>query len=208
MDSARHPFPGSRPAYPPGDNGILLRLQDEYLAGDSSALSGMYGLACKVCRKYINAKSEGNSHIAALTREEREEKAHNAAAYLVSRYLEDKGFRIRKSFTGYLYLRVLHELYYRRKVDGAVDFVDPDILPVFRDRGNGGKEGESVQYDNGGRLIRDLVNALYIALTDNVCEMCRHEGTERTGETCWKCAFHNDRGNFFEPAEESGNEGQ
>lgn len=202
MDSARHPFPGSRPAYPPGDNGILLRLQDEYLGGDSSALSGMYALACKVCRKYINAKSEGNSHIAALTREEREEKAHNAVSYIVEQFLTRPDFRIEKSFTGYLYLRVLHELYYRRKVDGAVDFVDPDILPVFRDRGNGGKEGAAVQYDNRGRLIRDLVNALYIALTDNVCEMCRHEGTERASETCWKCAFHNDRGNFFEPEDE------
>lgn len=55
-----------------------------------------------------------------------EEKAHNAITYIIARYLRVKDFAITESFTGYLFLRIKHELFYQRKVDKIVDFVDWD----------------------------------------------------------------------------------
>lgn len=54
----------------------------------------------------------------------KEEKAHNAITYIIARYLRVKDFAITESFTGYLFLRIKHELFYQRKVDKIVDFVD------------------------------------------------------------------------------------
>lgn len=84
----------------------------------------MYKLGCKIALKYINAKAGTNPHIAHMSDDEKEEKAHNAITYIIARYLRVKDFSIRESFTSYLYLRVQHELYYQRKVDKIVDFVD------------------------------------------------------------------------------------
>lgn len=57
---------------------------------------------------------------------DKEEKAHNAITYIIARYLRVKDFAITESFTGYLFLRIKHELFYQRKVDKIVDFVDWD----------------------------------------------------------------------------------
>ena len=62
--------------------------------------------------------------MAQMARSDKEEKAHNAITYIIVRYLRVKDFAIRESFTAYLYLRIKHELFYQRKVDGIVDFVD------------------------------------------------------------------------------------
>ncbi len=109
---------------PRNDNERLLNYQYAAKHGDRTAYGKMYELGRTVALKYINAKAAGNRHVAAMSRAERDEKAHNAITYIVERFLVDSDFCIRKSFTSYLYLRVLHELFYRRKVDGIVDFVD------------------------------------------------------------------------------------
>ncbi|MBR4005848.1 MAG: hypothetical protein IKI90_08380 [Treponema sp.] len=110
---------------PKCDNERLLNYQWEYREnGDQNALNSMYALGYKIALKYIKTKERKNRHIAELCRSDKEEKAHNAITYIISRYLKVTDFSIRESFTSYLYYRVLHELYYRRKVDEIVSFVD------------------------------------------------------------------------------------
>jgi hypothetical protein len=84
----------------------------------------MYQLGYKVAARFIVNIAESQKKIAKLRRSEREEKAHNAIVYMIARYLRVKDFAITKSFTAYLYLRIKHELFYQRKVDTIVDFVD------------------------------------------------------------------------------------
>lgn len=114
---------------PKSDNERLLNLQYDYKEnGNAQALNAIYALGCTIALKYINAKVGKNSHIAHMSDDEKKEKAHNAITYIIARYLRVKDFSIRKSFTSYLYLRVQHELYYQRKVDKIVDFVDWESL--------------------------------------------------------------------------------
>ena len=114
---------------PQNDNERLLNYQWAYKEnGDNSALNAMYALGYTIAMKYISAKAKKNRHIAELCRSDKEEKAHNAITYIIARYLRDKDFVIIRSFTGYLYLRIQHELYYYRKVDKIVSFVDMETL--------------------------------------------------------------------------------
>lgn len=114
---------------PKCDNERLLNLQYAYrMDGDEGALGEMYALGKKIALKYISAKSSGNRHVAELGAEEKEEKAHNAITYIIARYLRVSDFWIAESFTSYLYLRVQHELFYRRKADEIVRFVDMETL--------------------------------------------------------------------------------
>jgi hypothetical protein len=114
---------------PNNDNQRLLNMQYDYKAnGNAQALNAMYALGCTIALKYINAKAGKNPHIEHMSDDEKEGKAHNAITYIIARYLRVKDFSIRKSFTSYLYLRVQHELYYQRKVDKIVDFVDWESL--------------------------------------------------------------------------------
>ena len=114
---------------PQNDNERLLNYQWAYKEnGDNSALNAMYALGYTIAMKYISAKAKKNRHIAELCRSDREEKAHNAITYIIARYLRDKDFVIIRSFTGYIYLRIQHELYYYRKVDKIVSFVDMETF--------------------------------------------------------------------------------
>ncbi len=114
---------------PRNDNERLLNFQYAWkTGGDKRALDGMYSLGRTVALKYINAKARGNRRVAELGAGEKAEKAHNAITYMIARYLEVDDFWIANSFTSYLYLRVQHELFYRRKVDGIVRFVDIDTF--------------------------------------------------------------------------------
>ncbi len=110
---------------PKCDNERLLNFQWAYKEkGDRNALNSMYALGFKVALKYIGAKARKNRHIAELGRSDREEKAHNAITYIIERYLKAPDFAVSRSFTAYLYLRVQHELFYTRKTDRIVQFVD------------------------------------------------------------------------------------
>lgn len=114
---------------PRNDNERLLNWQHDYKAnGDADALNRMYRLGRRIALRYIETAARNNRHVAELPRSDKEEKAHNAITYIIARYLRVKDFAIRESFTAYLYLRVRHELFYRRKVDGLVDFVDLETL--------------------------------------------------------------------------------
>lgn len=110
---------------PKNDNEKLLNWQYEYrIKGDEKALSKMYRLGEIIALRYINTVAKKNKAVAKLAQCDKEEKAHNAITYIIARYLRVKDFAITESFTGYLFLRIKHELFYQRKVDKIVQFVD------------------------------------------------------------------------------------
>ena len=112
---------------PKNDNERLLNMQYAYkVDGDRNALNDMYRVGLKVSLRYIAAIAKKNRHVRALCRSDKEEKAHNAIAYIIARLLKVEDFAVQKSFTAYLYLRIQYELFYQRKVDKIVDFVDWD----------------------------------------------------------------------------------
>ena len=113
---------------PKNDNEQLLNYQWDYKRGNETALNKMYELGYNIALRYISIHAKKNPHIARLDKSRRKEKAHNAITYIIARYLQVSDFAIYKSFTSYLYLRVQHELFYKRKVDDIVSFIDLDTI--------------------------------------------------------------------------------
>lgn len=112
---------------PKGDNECLLEYQYQYkINGKRQALADMYRLGVEICKKMISQKAKTNKHIKKLDADEREEKAIDATNYIIMRLMNRPDWYIKTSFTAYLYLRLLHELFYRRKVDSIIDYVDID----------------------------------------------------------------------------------
>ena len=110
---------------PQDDNEQLLEYQYQYkVEGKENALSKMYELGYSVCLRYINTEGQQNWKVKLLSRDDKAEKAHNAITYIIARYKRVPAFFIAKSFTAYLFLRVRHELYYTRKVDKLIMYVD------------------------------------------------------------------------------------
>lgn len=128
---------------PKTDNEKLLNLQFDYRHGDKEALGKIYKHSVEVCLKFINAVGKKNAHVRELSDCEKESKAADAASYLVEQFLTRPDFAINKNIPGYLYLRVEHELFYKRKVDGIVDFVD--LNEFFKE----GEEDENTCFLDG-----------------------------------------------------------
>ena len=109
---------------PKNDNEYLLECQWKYKHGDMSALDNLYKRSKTLSLKFINAIGQKNQHVRALSWESKKIKAEDAATYCIEQYMKRQDFAIEKNFPGYLFLRVVHELFYMRKVDHLVDFVD------------------------------------------------------------------------------------
>lgn len=127
---------------PRNDKEKLLELQYQYKHGRPEALNEMYGISVEICMKIINVIARSNSHVRRLSMSERRIKARDATTYLIEQYLTRDDFIIKTNVPGYLFLRVEKELFYQRKVDTIVDFVD---LALFF------KEGEEDQDENEGK---------------------------------------------------------
>ena len=110
------------------DNECLLNYQWDFKQGDKTALNKIYRLGYTIALRYISIHAKKNPHIAKLDKIYKKEKAHNAITYIIARYLQISDFAIYKSFTSYIYLRIQHELFYKRKVDDIVTFTDLDII--------------------------------------------------------------------------------
>ena len=123
----------SLPHYPEPktDNEKLLEWQWQYKHGDQQALIKIYDLSITICRKFINHIGQYNPHIKELSLPNIKQKAEDAATYLIERYIQKPNFVITKNYPGYLYLRVLHELYYLRKADKIQTFID--ITRIFKE---------------------------------------------------------------------------
>ena len=108
------------------DNDELLDMQAKILNGDKGVLSAMYTKLYEIAYKIINASSHKNEIIAGMSAEERQQKAHDAATYIIEQYLKRPEFRITKSMTGYLYRRINYELHgrFNRNCDKLLIFTD------------------------------------------------------------------------------------
>lgn len=138
---------------PKNDNERLLELQYQYkVNGKQEALTEIYELSCEICGKYISKETNRNRHIKNMDLDERSDKAKDAATYIVEQLLKRPDFQINKSFTGYLFLRVMKELYYQRKVDTIVDFVDLDEF--FKE----GTEDEAIAPEEDQEQQEDKMN--------------------------------------------------
>ena len=102
------------------ENQQLFILQKKIKDGDPRALTEMYEQLVTIAYKKINARSNSNAKIKALSADERKQKAHDAATYIIEQYLKRPDFEIIKSFNGYLNMRIAWELYgreHQRKCD-------------------------------------------------------------------------------------------
>lgn len=145
---------------PKNDNEYLLECQWQYRHGDQEALDRMYKRAKTLGLKFINAIGQSNSHVAALAYEAKKIKAEDAATYMIEQYIKRPNFEINKNFPGYLFLRIAHELYYRREVDKIVDFVD---LQKFLKEGYDDKDDELISQREDECLLgtRDVIKYKY-----------------------------------------------
>ena len=93
------------------DNQQLFILQSRLKNGDAQAMAEMYENLVTIAYKTINDQSNINAKIKALSADERKQKAHDAATYIIEQYLKRPDFVIKNSMTGYLFKRVQFELY-------------------------------------------------------------------------------------------------
>ena len=145
---------------PRNDNEYLLECQWQYRHGDDTALVKMYKRARTLGLKFINAIGQSNRHVMALAYESKKIKAEDAATYMIEQYIKRPDFVITKNFPGYLFLRVAHELFYRRKVDKVVDFVD---LQKFLKEGTDDKDDELISQREDDCLLgtREIIKYEY-----------------------------------------------
>jgi len=114
---------------PQNDNEILLNLQYQYKVNkNKNALAEFYRLGFETACKYVSKAVNTRRQFKELTMAQRTEKAQDAITYIIANLIRKPGWFITDSCTGYLYLRVEHELKYMRKVDKIVDFVDFDTF--------------------------------------------------------------------------------
>lgn len=107
-------------AEPKNDNEKLLNLQYEYRHGKEEALSTMHKKLEIIAKKII--KTESRKKHFELEDYEIEEKAQNAADYIIVQYLKRADFAMLHP-TSYLYLRVKHELYYQNELEKNYSFI-------------------------------------------------------------------------------------
>ena len=109
------------------DEQQLFSLQRRLKNGDAQAMAEMYEKLVTIAYKTINNQSNSNAKIKALSADERKQKAHDAATYIIEQYLKRPAFVITDSITGYLYTRINWELYgkdHQYKRDQMVVYTD------------------------------------------------------------------------------------
>ena len=112
---------------PESDDQQLFNLQSRLKNGDAQAMAEMYEKLVTIAYKTINNRSNSNAKIKALSADERKQKAHDAATYIIEQYLKRPAFEITNSITGYLYTRIKWELYgkdHQNKRDQMVVYTD------------------------------------------------------------------------------------
>ena len=142
------------------DDQQLFNLQSRLKNGDAQAMAEMYEKLVTVAYKTINSRSNSNAQIKALSADERKQKAHDAATYLIEQYLKRPAFVITDSITGYLYTRINWELYgkdHQNKRDQMVVYTDK--LPE--------RNGARKKYKY---LVKDVITGID-ATYDSVAEL-------------------------------------
>ena len=121
------------------DDQHLFILQSRLKNGDAQAMAVMYENLVTIAYKTINDQSNINAKIKALSADERKQKAHDAATYIIEQYLKRPDFVIKNSITGYLFKRVEFELY-------GKNMRHCDQMLIFYGDVPASKEGEKKYY--------------------------------------------------------------
>ena len=132
------------------DDQQLFNLQSRLKNGDAQAMAEMYEKLVTIAYKTINNRSNSNAKIKALSADERKQKAHDAATYIIEQYLKRPAFEITNSITGYLYTRIKWELYgkdHQYKRDQMVVYTDK--LPE--------RNGARIKYKY---LVKDVITGI------------------------------------------------
>jgi hypothetical protein len=132
------------------DDQLLFNLQTKLKNGDAQAMAEMYERLKVIAYKTINSRSCSNSKIKELSAEERQQKAHDAATYIIEQYLKRPQFVITDSITGYLYTRINWELYgkdHQYKRDRMVVYTD--TLPE--------RNGARIKYKY---IVKDVITGI------------------------------------------------
>ena len=132
------------------DEQQLFILQSRLKNGDAQAMAEMYEKLVTIAYKTINKQSNSFAKIKALSADERKQKAHDAATYVIEQYLKRPAFVITDSITGYLYTRVNWELYgkdHQNKRDQMVVYTDK--LPE--------RNGARIKYKY---LVKDVITGI------------------------------------------------
>lgn len=94
-----------------GNNQRLIQWQNEYLeTGDQNAWASLWLLSIETCRNIINGETRRKGFY--LSDDDKEDKARDAALYVLRRYKTRPGYRIEKGFITALKFGVIHSLYY------------------------------------------------------------------------------------------------
>lgn len=158
------------------DTQRYMQLQAEYKAGDSSKLADMYSVLYTLAYKAVN-KRLGKSGASA---DIRQQKAHDAATYIIEQYIKRADFVIKDSVLGYLYTRITKELNYARNCDKMLVFTD-----VMPERADGTKRIEFIvtdlktdtktTYESAGVM---LLNPVFKGLRRKRLAECLKNGTK------------------------------
>jgi len=108
--------------HPANDREELFNLQYDFKHGNQAALGEMYTRLYEIAYKTINRISQECAEVRGLALQERQQKAHDAATYIIEQYLKRPEFEIKDSITGYLFRRVQRELFFARKCDKMLVF--------------------------------------------------------------------------------------
>lgn len=131
------------------DEQQLFNLQTKLKNGDAQAMAAMYEKLVTVAYKTINSRSRSNAKIKALSATERQQKAHDAATYIIEQYLKRPAFVITDSITGYLYTRINWELYGEHQYKRNQIVVYTDKLPE--------RNGARIKYKY---LVKDVITGI------------------------------------------------
>ena len=132
------------------DDQQLFILQSRLKNGDAQAMAEMYEKLVAIDYKTINKQSNSFAKIKALSADERKQKAHDAATYIIEQYLKRPAFEITNSITGYLYTRIKWELFgkdHQNKRDQMVVYTDK--LPE--------RNGARIKYKY---LVKDVITGI------------------------------------------------
>ena len=94
-----------------GNNQLLIQWQNEYLeTGDQNAWASLWMLSIETCKNIIEGELRRKG--CWLPRDDKEDKARDAALYVLRRYKTRPGYRIEKNYISALKFGVMHSLYY------------------------------------------------------------------------------------------------
>lgn len=146
-------------ADPRTDGQRLFNMQYEYKRGDAAALDRMYRLLFTIAHKAINKRAAGSKKLRELSDDERRQKAHDAATYVIEQYIKRDDFVRTDSITGYLFKCLPRVLYgeHENKRDQIVVYTDelPEKSSArvrYKYIAHNDKTGEAITYASAAEL--------------------------------------------------------